>query len=285
MTQNPSYYRLRVNINGFRLEDIKVSLIVDKKEITNNTKQEANDKVQKCKVQVRISATRKHILSDEESSKEYVKYYDILTKSNVDINTMRYYLDPKNSLFLIVEFVSNTNENVYVNLDDSCESLVEMAAKSLINIKNIEDLRSCIENPFDTSYDKNLEDILSPSIIKDLSNSAKTTFTPTKIIENPDGSKLVRVDLSIPYSVKTVSLLNKNSNSQIANINSNEESNHLTIKIDGLKLNFDAITTNENTTSTFSKQFSLPKGTKTSNIKYKFDENKHSIILEAPYSI
>jgi hypothetical protein len=197
---------------------------------------------------------------------------------------MRYYLDPKNPLFLIVEFVSNANENVYVNLDDSCESLVEMAAKSLINIKNIEDLRNCIENPFDSKYDKNLEDILAPSIIKDLSNSAKTTFTPIKIIDNPDGTKLVRVDLSIPYSVKTVSLLNKNTNS-IANINNNDESNHLTIGIDGLKLNFDAITTNENTTSTFSKQFSLPKGTKTTNIKYKFDENKHSILLEAPYSI
>jgi hypothetical protein len=128
-----NYYKLRININGFNIDDVKVGL---EKFDSNKTK----------KVKVKIVAVRKEILcceqnKTEESTREFIKYHEIAAKFDVNAESMRFYLDPNNSLFLIVELTSNLEENVYVNLDDSCESLVEVAAKSLLNIKNLESLR------------------------------------------------------------------------------------------------------------------------------------------------
>ena len=261
------YYKLRVNINGFKLEDCKVELIVDKKANTLN-------QAQKSKIQVKIAATRTQKINNEETTNEYIKYYDILSKSNVDANTMHYYLDEKNPLFLIVEFLSNANENVYVNLDNSCESLVETAAKSLLNIRNIEDFKSSLENSTDSKF----EEIFPTSILKDLTQSTGTSFTPIKIVDNKDGSKLVRIDMSVPYAVKSISLSEK-----IDSNTDRKKTNHLVVRPDGLKLYLDAETSAENTTSTFSKVLKMPKGTQTNKFQLKFDEAKHMLCLEAPY--
>ena len=268
----PKYYKLRVNINNFKLENVNVQLLVDQKPHTRTT----NDlkQTQQGKVQVKITATRtQKISNNQESTNEYVKLYDILPKFNVDANTMRYYMDEKNPLYMIVEFVSNATENIYVNLDDSCESLVETAAKSLLNIKNIEELKHSLENPSESN--RTFEEIFPTSILRDLTQSTGTSFTPMKVVENADGSKYVRIDVTVPYAVKSVSLAEKNEADS-------ERSNHLIIKYDGLKLCLDAITSSENSTSTFSKVLKVPKGTLTHKTRFQFDEGKHLLIIEAP---
>ena len=272
-SDEPKYFVLRININGFKLEDVKVE-IVDSKE-----KDSASNQIHKNKVQLKISATRTQSVNKQESTSEYAKFYDIPVKHHVDVNTMRYYLDKKNPFYLNVEFESKSNENVYINLDDSCESLVEMAAKSLLNIKNIEDLKNSIENP--TSSNFNFEEVFSASILKDLSQSTKTTFSPIRTIENADGSKLVRVDVSIPFAIKTVSIVDKIQ----FDPNNNHNPNHLFIKPEGVKIYLDALTTSDtNTTSTFSKVLKVPKGTLTNKTRFKFDQTRHLLVLEAPFS-
>ena len=271
-SDNLKYFVLRININGFKLEDVKVDLIADPKPSNS-----AADQIQKSKVQVKITAARTQKVNNQESTSEYVKYYDILPKLNVNFDTMRYYLDQKNPYYLNVEFVATTSENVYINLDDSCESLVEMAAKSLLNIRNIEDLKSSIENPTNTNF--NFEEVFSASILKDLSQSTKTTFSPIRIVENSDGTQSTRADVSIPFSIKTISIATDKT------ISTNEI-NHLFIKPDGLKLHLDAVTSSDpNTTSTFSKVLKVPKGTVTSKTRFKFDEQRHLLVIEAPFSI
>jgi hypothetical protein len=294
------YYRLRVNINGFNLDQIRVSLVDESVgEKSNNSTSSTNEdingiKSSSNKAKIKISAhcdrakNNSTNTESEESSQHYVKYYDIMAKSNLDLDSMRYYLDAKNSLYLIVEFVSNLNENVYINLDDSCESLVEMAAKSLLNVRNIDELRYAIENPYDPKVESNynsLNELFSPSIIRDLTNATKTTFTPINIVDKPNNTKAVSIRLNIPYSIKSVSLLNGASKT-ITNNNPElieERTNHLTIKCDNLNLHLQANAANESTTSLFTKQFRLPKGTITKDLTYSIDQNKHSLTIEAPF--
>lgn len=142
-----SSYKLRVNINGFKLEAIKVTL--EKRTVKDSNK-----------IKVKVVALEREAKkytdeNKEESSKEFVKYYDISPKSYVNPNSMRYYLDPNDPVYLIVEFQSKLEENVFVNLDESCESLVEMAAKSLLNIKDIDALKHSLENPYEVNPHSN----------------------------------------------------------------------------------------------------------------------------------
>lgn len=293
-----SFYRLRVNINGFELKDVKVCL-VNKDDAVIRIPNKTDPKIR-----LKISATRKEFDSTDiknktESIREYTKYYEILTsQSNVDPTTMRYYLDPKNNLYLVVEFLSSSNENHYINLDDSCDSLVEMAAKSLLNIKNIEDLRNAIENPFDTIKDNNLTDIFSPSLIRDINMSSLTTFTPINIVQNSATKhKTVQINVQLPYQIKSASFASNSAYStsvnRIANnlksienlidTNKNEINNHVTIKVDNLNLLLEASTCKENVTSLFTKQLKLPKGTIVKELKYNMDLPSHTLHLEAPF--
>ncbi len=137
-----SFYRLRVNINGFKFSDVKVSL---------EKKPTLRVKIIASKMEKKESSENLNGINAESLTKEFVKYYDISTKFNILVDSMRNYLDPRNSLYLIVEFESNQEENVFVNLDESCESLVEMAAKSLLKINDIEAIRHSIENPHEVN--------------------------------------------------------------------------------------------------------------------------------------
>ena len=254
----PKFYRLKVNINGFRLEDIKVNLIENETD----------------RVQVKISAFRTIKSNNQDTTKEYIKYFDIFkSKSNIRTNTMNFYLDPKNPLYLIIEFNSNSDESVHINMDDSCESLIETAAKSLLNVKNIEDLRSSIQDPFNTTLNPDIDEIFSLNLLKDLNLATKTTFTPIKLVEK-NGKYVCHVEVSLPLGVKSAGLATEKNAS---------ETNHVKIKFSGLELSLDAITTNENTTSTFSKKFKLPKGANTKDLVYYIDQNKHSLIIETGY--
>lgn len=295
MTSEKSFYKLRVNINGFELKDIKVCL-VNKDNSVVKTPKTKQDK----KVRVKISATRKEydntdLNNTSESIREYVKHYEILSESNVDATSMRYYLDPRNTLYLVVEFISNANENHYINLDDSCDSLVEMAAKSLLNVKNIEDLRNAIENPFDSINDYNLTEVFAPSLIKDLNIASLTSFTPINIVQDSNFQKKVQIKVNIPYQIKTVGLDSSNYQTSVKRIQTNFKSienlpdesielkNHLTIKCDNLNLLLEANTVKENVSSLFTKQFKLPKGSLVKELRYKLDQPSHSLYLEAPF--
>lgn len=273
-----SYYRLRININGFKLEDVRLELIVNNKKykLQNSKLPPPN---QKDKVQVRVNAKRTTKVNNVESTNEFEKYYDIATKSNIDVNSMKYYLDPKNSIYLIVEFLSNSNENVYVNLDESCESLVEAAAKSLLNIRDIEDLKRSL----DKNGNKAFQDIFSPTLIRDINQATKTRLTPINIVDNSDGTKLVRVNVDVPHSIKSASLYT------FKNLITNSEfddrlPNHLNVSYEGLKLTLDALTTSDNATSTFTKELNLPKGSKLDQLKFNLNKETHSILIEIPFS-
>ena len=297
MSSEKNFYKLRVNINGFELKDVKVKL-VDQNDVELKF---PRLKHQETKLRLKISANRNefdesHPESTCKSTKEYVKYFEILTKSNVDPSSMRFYLDPKNPLYLVVEFVSNLNECFYLNLDDSCDSLVETAAKSLLNIKNIEDLRKAIENPFDALIDNQLTDIFSPHLIRDINMASIESFTPVKI---SDDLKKVQINVNIPYMVKSASIDNSTYKDSFQKISTNLKSienlleqpgefelkNHLTIKCNNLNLLLEANTCKDNMTSLFTKQIKLPKGTIIKELKYKLDQPNHNLYLEAPIQI
>lgn len=272
-------YKLRVNINGFKMSDIRVAL------------------EKTPKLRVKISATQKDSTCEtnqsEETTKQYAKYYDISSKPNILPNTMRHYLDPTNPLYLIIEFESNSDENIFVNLDDTCESLVEMAARNLLNIKDIETLRHSINNPYDVNPKTNqsLAEVFTTSIIKDLNSATTTSLTPFKKIINSNGEKFVKIDVSIPAKVKSASIA-ENHNKSILRENKYEildvtdesvQRNHLFIRFDGLNLFLEANTMHENTTSFFSKQIKVPKGSITKELVFKLDCTKSIIKLEMPF--
>jgi HSP20 family molecular chaperone IbpA len=285
-------YKLKVNINGFKLEDIKV--IVE--DVPNRNGKE------NVKTRVKISANRStqsesHTNGQENTSisKEYVKYHDLSSNAikhyNINLKSMKYYLDSKNPTVLVVEFESNSNENFYVSLDDSCESLVELAARSLINVKSLENLREVIQDPFNTKLDTDLVDIFSPTLIRDLNLATSTSFTPMKIESDSRGNNKIRLDVLIPKSIRTATLVVKgptDGKQLIKYVDANHDAdnmNCINLRVEGLQLYLEAITSSEDTTSSYSKQFKLPKGTDVDKINYKIDENKHSLIVEAPIRV
>lgn len=270
-------YKLRVNINGFNLSDVKVSL--EKKPRT------------RVKINAKKMETTKN--SGDESSKEFIKFYDISTKFQLVVDSMRYYSDPTNSLYLIVEFDSNQDENVFVNLDESCESLVEMAAKSLLNINDIEALRHSLENPDEVNPNTNqsLANVFSTGIIKDLNSATNSSFTPFKKAINSTGNQVLKIDVNVSDKFQTVSLadnmkkslLKENKNSIIDLSDDTVQKNHLFIRFDGLNLFLEGNTTFENSSSFFSKQIKVPKGSLTKELVFKLDTTRHLIHLEVPY--
>lgn len=256
----PKFYRLKVNINGFRIEDIKVSLVEQNKD----------------RAKVKVTAFRTFTSNNQDKTEEYSKFFDIL-KSKYDIKTdsMRYFINPLNPLYLIIEFNSNSDKNVHVNLDDSCESLIETAAKSLLNVKNIEDLRSSIQDPFNSALNHEIDQFFSLDLIKDLNLATKTTFTPIKFVSRADGKTICQVEVKLPLGINSACLdKEKNAN----------EPNNIRIGFNQLELSLEATTVKDSVTSSFSKKINLPKGTNTNNVVFFIDEKKHSLFIEMNYA-
>ncbi len=266
------FYRLIVNINGFKYENVDVKLV--------NVSSFCKEESEKDKIQVKVSAKRTITLNNQEATQEFAKSYDIFTnRSGIDVNSMRHYVDPKNPLYLVIEFVNShdTDESHFMNLDDSCESLVESAAKSLLNVRDIENLKDLIENPHSDKIDPALQNYFSPSILRDLNTATRTTFTPIKIECDQNLNKFVRIELSIPNSIRTASIITDANHSLL------NSDNHIKIKFNGLKMNVEALATNENVTSSFSKEFALPRGSQPEKAKFKLDENNHLLVITTPY--
>lgn len=98
------------------------------------------------------------------------------------------------------------------------------------------------------------------------------------------------MDIALPKSIRT-SMLNlqeangtgKKSISYVDAAHDGDNSNRIELKVDGLKLTLEAVTATDDTTSTYSKQFKLPKGTDTEQISYRIDQTRHLLIVEAPF--
>lgn len=97
------------------------------------------------------------------------------------------------------------------------------------------------------------------------------------------------MDIGLPKTLRTASLLLKEGpNKQVINYvdaSQGDNQNSINLKLDGLKLSLEAISSSDDTTSSYSKQFKLPKGTETDKISYRIDNSKHSLIVEAPIKI
>lgn len=300
------FYRLRINMNGFKLDDIKVELVPPNATATNR------------KTSVKVTAKRDSTLKNtdkdkHEESKEFFKLFEIVSKYNEDNDnfeslvqpsSMRYYKDKQDPLYLVVEFKTSAtvSEDVYVTLDDSVDNLMEIAARSLLNVRDLDDLKYTLQNPTIsarttyTNLDGNEEvDEQTASIIRDLNSAALNKFTPMKMVDG----KYVRMSINVPQLVKTCELkTNKTMMTMTTTLqhktttsNNNKEAvvempaNHLIIKLDGLKVLLEASTCKENVSSFFSKQLSFPVGTDTSKLTYEFDESKHLLMIQAPFSI
>ncbi len=170
-------------------------------------------------------------------------------------------------------------------MDESCESLVETAAKSLLNIRNIEELKKSLNDP-KHPVNSTFDGMFSNSLLQDINQATKTRLTPVSIVQSADGTKVVKCSLEVPHSIKTASLGQfANHLSNISNNNDeNKPTNHLNIRYSGSKLILDALTKSDNATSTFSKEINLPKGSQLDQLKFSLDQDKHSLLIEAPYS-
>jgi hypothetical protein len=173
------------------------------------------------------------------------------------------------------------DEDVSVKLDDSIESVVELAAKCLLNVRDIEDLRQLIENPDVANLNFNHNNQIG-SVIKDIKASVDTRFTPIKIINNKGENKFVEIKLKVPQAIKSASIEPyKPRNAETIDIFNVQ--NHLEIRFDGINLLLIAETTNgTNSTTIFEKEITLPLGTVTKKMTYELNPNENYVFMKAP---
>ena len=279
--ENNDYYLLRVNLNGFKLADIKVTIV--KENLINK---------------IEIKAI--HIENDDhglpKSTNEYTKVFELSKKtcSNINLDTMETSFDDDDK-HLIIKFKSKKNENHLVNLlnnsseDDIYVDLIEKTVKNLQNFKNLDDIKEAIESVLnETNFNfnhqkkndkKNEETLVRHALDDDLHLLSKHQSSPVMhIITNDDGSKQLRINLKIPQTINTVINLTEQSDIE------KKAQNHLYLTTDKLTVNLDAeAKLNNDTTSKFTKQFNLPTGTDFSKLNYHIDSVTNSLIIEAPY--
>lgn len=95
------------------------------------------------------------------------------------------------------------------------------------------------------------------------------------------------MEISLPRALQTVSLKQKETDPKniINYVDATHDGNNINqinLRLDGLKLHLEAVTSSADTTSTYTKQFKLPKDTDTDQMSYRIDESKHSLVVEAP---
>lgn len=100
----------------------------------------------------------------------------------------------------------------------------------------------------------------------------------------------MQMEISLPKALRIATLTQKEgaTKKSITYVDASPTANsvnHVNLKLDGLKLFLEAVTSSDDTTSTYSKQFKMPKGTDTDKMAYRIDEAKHALIVEAPFKI
>jgi hypothetical protein len=260
----PNYYLLRVNLNGFNKNDVKVTLF--KETLLNK---------------IEITAINKENNGKNGSLiNEYNKIFELPKNSCYNLDTMETCFDDDNK-HLVIKFKSNKPETHLINMlnnsndDDIYVNLIEKTAKNLQNLKNLDDIKEAIENvlnesSFNFNSQQSAEDC---KLNNDLHLLSKHNNLPSMYIIN-NGMKILRVCIKIPQSIdKVVDLSNVE----------NKILNHLYIKSDKFTVFLDAETKFDETTSKFTKQFNLPIGTDYEKMVFCIDDVNNSLIIEAPF--
>lgn len=277
-----NYYLLRVNLNGFKLDDVKVSVL---KETSIN------------KIEIKAISIEKDENGSPKSTNEYTKVFELQKKkcSNINLDSMETSFDDDNK-HLIVKFKSNKTENHLVNFlnnsneDDIYVDLIEKTVKNLQNFKSLDDIKDAIEcvlneSNFNFNHEKkkdkqkNEEEVLfRHALDDDLHLLSKHNSSPVMhIVTNEDGFKQLHVNLKIPQTINKI--INQNLSEKS---NETKENNHLYLRSDKLTVNLDAEAKLNDATSKFTKQFNLPIGTDYENLSYYIDIVNSSLIIEAP---
>lgn len=289
---NNNCYRLRVNLNGFKKDDIKVNLINE-------------GKVNKIEVTAACKEFNEQTSCD--TIKEYKKVFELPTKNyrNLDLMTMCSYID-NDQKHLIIEFKSNLNDNQTYNSlnnsndDDLYLNLIEQAANYLTNFKNLDDIKQTIEHVLNpctppvtspssetqtrttskeklTTNNKNINNRLS--LDNDIHLlSTNYNLPPMHLLSNPDGSKLLQVTVKVPETVTKVVKTNPP-----VSVSVDDNSNQLYLTCNQLTISLDAEAKNGESSSKFTKKFNLPNGTDYEHLSYNLDNENHSLIIEAPF--
>jgi hypothetical protein len=257
-------YRLRVDINGFDLNEIRVSVIAEK--VKNQNSKLRN------KFQVKIAAKKDQKSSEQETLNEYSKLCNVQSKANIDIASLRYYLDPKDSRFLLIDFNSDENESYVTQTNE--ESLKRIA-DGLVNAKNIDDIKHCLN-------DSRLFDEIKPNTYVNELN--KICFTPIQLITNEnDGSQHVQVGIKIPHSIKPANIIYNKENANRKTNKLDKTMPNIIMSFDGLMMFLEAVATDGCTSSSFTKELKLPKGTQVNDVKFNLDESKNVLVVQAPF--
>ncbi len=133
--------------------------------------------------------------------------------------------------------------------------------------------------------------MFSTTIIKDLNQATTSSFTQFKKTNNSEGTQVLKIDVNVPSKIQTVgladnmtkSLLKENKYNIVDLSDESVQKNHLFIRFDGLNLFLEGNTTSDNSTSFFSKQIKVPKGSITKEMVFKLDTTRNIVNLELPY--
>ena len=136
-----------------------------------------------------------------------------------------------------------------------------------------------------------MAEVFSTSIIKDLNSATTTSFTEIKKVIKSDGNKVVKININIPAKITSAglaenmsaSVLKENKYNILDLSDDSIQKNHLFIRFDNFNLFLEANTAYNDTTSFFSKQIKVPKGTRTKELTYNLDNTKHLISFEMPF--
>jgi hypothetical protein len=257
-------YRLKIDVSGFDLNEIRVSVIAEK------IKSE-NPKLRN-KFQVKLTAKKNQKSSEQETLNEYSKLCNIQSKSNIDISSLRYYLDPKDSRFLFIDFNSDENET-YVTQTN--EDSLKRIADGLVNAKNIDDIKHCLN-------DSRLFDEIKPNTYVNELN--KICFTPIQLVTNEaDGCQHIQVGIKIPHTIKPANIIYNKENSNRKTNKLDKTMPNIIMSFDGLMMYLEAVATDGCTSSSFTKELKLPKGTQVNDVKFNLEESKNVLVVQAPY--
>lgn len=214
-----------------------------------------NDKFNKIKVNLNNNKLEINANKHDSSStlgtlttNEFKKIIDLPKNAKVDLNTLKYYLDPLNETCLLIEFKSNIDTHLLIS-NDSLASIVNKTLETCLNsTKTIEDLKDTLNDIFGDS---------------DITNDLNCFKGTDRFLAENDLSNQVEYNVNLPDSFKNndISIASGRCAKDIS-LNAQLETN--------------------NYIKTFSKQFSLPRSsTSNGSLSHHIDNSNNSVIIKA----
>jgi hypothetical protein len=142
-----NHYKLRINMKNFKIENINIKLNGHILEISAFNDDTNNDILQK----------------PYKYKKEYLKRIALPNHTTIDLNTMKYYFDEQNKGLLNIEFLSDIDQNYFMDFidttingqsntshctNDKCSSIIDNIAKDIVNLKSLQDIKAAIQKEF-----------------------------------------------------------------------------------------------------------------------------------------